>query len=53
VKKKFKKGTAHKDIIASLNDLTTHFLQIGKPSDFSLLKVQDFSQTSFAPHHPF
>jgi hypothetical protein len=53
VKKKFKKGIAHKDIIASLNDLTTHSLQIGKESGFSLLKVQDFPQTSFVPLHHF
>ncbi len=48
----FKKGIAHKDIIIILNILTTHF-QIVKANDFSLLKVQDFPQTSFVPHQPF
>jgi hypothetical protein len=53
LKTNFKKGIAHKDIIATLNTLTTHSPQIAKTSDFSLLKEQDFSQTSFVPHHPF
>jgi hypothetical protein len=53
LKTSFKKGIAQKDIIATLNTLTTNSLQITKTSDFSLLKVQDFSQTSFVPHHPF
>jgi hypothetical protein len=51
VKQKIKKGIAHKERIASLNDLTTHSLQIGKASDFSLLKMQDFPQTYFVPRH--
>jgi hypothetical protein len=38
----FKKGIAHEDIIVTLNDLTTHYPQITKANDFSLLKVQDF-----------
>jgi hypothetical protein len=49
----FEKGIAHEDIIIVLNTLTTHFPQIAKENDFSLLKVQDFPQTSFVPHHPF
>ncbi len=49
----FDKGIAHKDIIVTLNALTTHFPQIANANDFSLLKVQEFPQTSFAPHHPF
>jgi len=38
----FKKGIAHKDIIVTLNTLTTHSPQIAKASDFSLLKMQDY-----------
>jgi hypothetical protein len=49
----FKKGIAHEDIIITLNTLTTLSPQIAKANDFSLLKVQDFPQTSFVPHHPF
>jgi hypothetical protein len=49
----FKKVIAHKDIIVTLNILTTHSPQIEKANDFSLLKLQDFPQTFFAPHHPF
>ncbi len=49
----FKKGITHEDIIVTLNALVTHFPQIAKTNDFSLLKVQDFPQTSFIPHHPF
>ncbi len=53
IKTMLKNGIAHEDIIATLNILTTHSLQITKTSDFSLLKVQDSPQTSFVPHHPF
>jgi len=49
----FEKGIAHNDIIITLNVLTTHFPQIAKANEFSLLNVQDFPQTSFVPHHPF
>jgi len=49
----FEKGIAHEDIIVTLNTLTTHSPQIAKANDFSLLKVQDFPQTFFAPHHHF
>jgi hypothetical protein len=49
----YEKGIAHEVIIVTLNALTTHSPQIAKANDFSLLKVQDFPQTSFAPHHPF
>jgi hypothetical protein len=47
VKIVFKNGIEHTDIIATPNALTTHFVQIAKASDFSLSKVQDFSQTFF------
>jgi hypothetical protein len=53
LKIKFEKGITHKDIIVTLNASTTHSPQIAKANDFSLLKVQDFPQTFFAPHHPF
>jgi hypothetical protein len=53
VKTIFEEGIAHNDIIITLNASTTHSSQIAKASDFSLLKVQDFPQTSFAPHHTF
>jgi len=49
----FEKGIAHNDIFVTLNVLTTHFPQIAKANEFSLLNVQDFPQTSFVPHHPF
>jgi len=49
----FEKGITHEDIIVTLNTLTTHSPQIAKANDFSLLKVQDFPQTFFAPHHHF
>jgi hypothetical protein len=49
----FKKRLTHEDIIVTLNTLTTRFPQIAKANDFSLLKMQDFPQTSFVPHHPF
>ncbi len=45
VKTVFKNGIEH--IIPTPNDLTTHFVQIAQASDFSLSKVQDFSQTFF------
>jgi hypothetical protein len=32
-------GIAHKDIIVTLNILTTHSPEIAKTNDFSLLKV--------------
>jgi hypothetical protein len=35
------KGITNKDIIVTLNTLTTHLPQIAKANDFSLLKVQD------------
>jgi hypothetical protein len=35
----FEKGSAHKDIIATINVLTTCSLQIAKANDFSLLIV--------------
>jgi hypothetical protein len=49
----FEKGITHEDIIVTLNTLIAHFPQIAKENDFSLLKVQDFPQTFFAPHHHF
>ncbi len=53
LKRIFEKGIAHKDIVVTLNVVTTHSSQIEKENDFSLLKLQDFPQTFFAPHHPF
>jgi hypothetical protein len=35
----FKKGIAHKDIIVTLNVFITHYPQITKANDFSVLKV--------------
>ncbi len=49
----FGKGIEHKDIIATPNALTTHFVQITKASDLSLSKVQDFSQTFFCSTSSF
>jgi hypothetical protein len=51
VKTIFKNGIEH--IIATPNDLTTHFVQIVEASDFSLSKVQDFPQTFFCSTSSF
>jgi hypothetical protein len=49
----FEKEITHESIIVTLNTLTMHSPQIAKANDFSLLKVHDFWQTFFIPHHPF